>query len=180
MRRLWSYLYFCGYLPGSLAGEAPCASDIWRIRDSPLPLCHLNFVGHKMWTQHLQSKRHSKNSTETPGVVVPEEGGSTARNEYCSLCKMEVRREQWLVHVQGPRHHSREKYTAYKAILDEAEKDKHGVTVSDGLDFGIIGPVDAQRAVQLQFRMETNVPASRIRMVEAKLTFTSAINKSSP
>lgn len=70
-------------------------------------------------------------------------------------------------HLQSPKHLTAEKYVAYKATLEEAEKNKHGVTVSDVLDFGIVSAADAQKGVNVQFVIQTTVPGSRIKIVSA-------------
>jgi len=112
-------------------------------------------------------------------VVEPEEAAATARSEYCTLCGVFVPRTLWTQHAQNSTHRRKEGFAAFKVTLEEAEKNKHGVTVSEGLDFGIVRPADARTGVSLQFSMETTVPASRIRVVEAKLSSTTAKNLSS-
>lgn len=75
-------------------------------------------------------------------------------------------------HIQGPKHRTAEKYVAYKATLEEAEKNKHGVTISNPLDFGIVAPADAQKGVFMEFFIQTTVPASRIKITAAQFPST--------
>lgn len=68
---------------------------------------------------------------------------------------------------------------AYKAILGEAKRNKHGITVTEHLDFGIVSPGDSQQGVQLEVRVENAVPLSRIRLLEARLSSACLTNVSS-
>jgi helicase MOV-10 len=58
--------------------------------------------------------------------------------------------------------------------MEDAEKNKHGVTISQDLKFGIVDLMEAQRAVSVEFTMENNVPASRIVVVDHKLSVSTA------
>jgi helicase MOV-10 len=134
------------------------------------------------WTEHITTGRHQKKLGTAQlgqGSVEPEEGASTTRSEYCGLCGTHVPRTMWSRHAQGPTHKKKERFTAYKATLEEAEKNKHGVIVSDDLELGIVSPADARHGVGVRFTIETTVPASRIRVVEAKLSSTIGTKMSS-
>jgi helicase MOV-10 len=145
------------------------------------PVCNVNFQGPDEWAKHVSGSGHRKKTARqgVSTVVEPEEAAATARSEYCTLCGIFVSRTLWTQHAQNSTHRKKEGFAAFKVTLEEAEKNKHGVTVSEGLDFGIVRPADARSGVSLQFSMETTVPASRITVVEAKLSSITAKNLSS-
>jgi len=146
------------------------------------PVCNVNIQGPDEWTKHVSGPRHRKKTTQqraSATVVEPEEAAATAKSEYCTLCGVFVPRTLWTQHTENSTHRKKEGFAAFKVTLEEAEKNKHGVTVSEGLDFGIVPPVDARTGVSLQFSMETTVPDSRIRVVETKLSSTTAKSLSS-
>ena len=134
-------------------------------------VCSVNVNGPKAWSQHLLTKRHRSQANQqgVPAEVEPEEAVSTSRSDYCALCKVALEPRVRSRHFKSPKHRAKEKYFSYKATLEEAEKNKHGVTVSDGFDFGIIAPADAQKGVAVQFVIQTTVPNSRTRLDSAKL-----------
>lgn len=144
-------------------------------------VCKVNIRGPQEWTKHISSGGHQKKAKRQGAspAVEPEEAASTSKSEYCNLCRQFVSRTVWAQHARSSGHKRKEKFVAYKATLEEAEKNKHGVIVSDGLDFGIISPSNAQKGVSVHFTMETTVPTSRIRIIGAKLSSTSAKNISS-
>lgn len=131
------------------------------------------------WAGHIKTKRHLRKVAQSPGEVFPEEPVSTSFAEFCHACNTDVPRNQWLRHLQTPGHLKKERFTAYKAVLGEAEKDKNGITVTETLDFGIVSPGDSQQGVQLEMRVENAVPLSRIKLVEARLSSASATKASS-
>jgi helicase MOV-10 len=145
------------------------------------PVCNVNFQGPHEWAKHVSGSGHRKKTARqgVSTVVEPEEAAATARSEYCTLCGIFVSRTLWTQHAQNSTHRKKEGFAAFTGTLEEAEKNKHGVTVSEGLDFGIVRPADARSGVSLQFSMETTVPASRIKVVEAKLSSITAKNLSS-
>jgi helicase MOV-10 len=63
----------------------------------------------------------------------------------------------------------KEKYTAFKAAIDEAEKDKNGITMPTNLDFGIVDDSAAQRGVDAEHSIKTLVPTSTVLLVSAEL-----------
>jgi helicase MOV-10 len=78
--------------------------------------------------------------------------------------------------MNGARHHRREQFQAFKSAFEEAEKDRHGVTLShkEGVDFGIVDLADAQRGVQKTVVLKTIVPSSRTRISDLKLHLASS------
>ena len=125
------------------------------------------------WEQHVQTRTHrSKAKLVGVSVVEPEEPASGARNEYCAVCNMVIERGSWTRHVQSPKHRKKEHFAKYKTTLEEAERDKHGVTVSGDLDFGIVSPKDAEKYGTMFKRLtvETTIPFARVKIIQAKLS----------
>lgn len=59
----------------------------------------------------------------------------------CQVCDANVADRLWSNHVTGFKHRKKERFAAIQAAFDEADKDKHGITVShgdDGVDFGFV------------------------------------------
>jgi helicase MOV-10 len=134
-------------------------------------LCSMNVMG--LWTEHLSTKRHLKNANQQ-GVSVSVDPVEASENGYCAICRKPVMPRKQAKHLQSPKHRMAEKYVAYKATLEEAEKNKHGVIVSDVLDFGIIARADAHKSVSIPFVIQTVVPTSRITVDSFKLSSTTA------
>jgi hypothetical protein len=88
---------------------------------------------------------------------------------FCAVCKTNIPREAWARHLAGRRHYAKERFAVYRAALDEAESDKHGVTVSTNGDFGIVETAATGAARSVALTIENTVPSSRITIVDAKL-----------
>jgi len=63
-----------------------------------------------------------------------------------------------------------EKFFGYKAIYDEAAKDRHGVTISlqNGLDFDIVEVPDARVGVSRFFAVKMTEPTSKANLVACR------------
>ena len=89
---------------------------------------------------------------------------------FCGVCDKHIPDALWASHPKSQEHRRKEGYTAFKVSLEEAEKDKHGVTLSEGLDFGIIESADAARGVSQTLTIETTVPSSRVTIKNISLS----------
>ncbi|KAF7971347.1 hypothetical protein HWV62_21363 [Athelia sp. TMB] len=72
--------------------------------------------------------------------------------------------------MAGLLHRRKESVVAYKTAMEEAEKNKHGVTISASLDFGVVDIADAGRGVRVDFKIDTTIPVSRVSLIDYKLT----------
>lgn len=146
------------------------------------PLCNVQVYGPITWEQHVAGGPHQREAIRQ-GVsanvepVGPEE---IQGKVFCALCDTHIPQHQWSKHLQGAMHRKKERLTAYKTALEEAEKDKHGVTVTEGLDLGIVSIKDAQGGVSVTFKTETTVPASRVAIIDTKLSSALVPNSASP
>jgi len=89
---------------------------------------------------------------------------------FCGVCDKQIPSARWASHPQSLEHRRKEGYTAFKTALEEAEKDKHGVVLSEGLDFGIVESADAARGVSRTLIIETTVPSSRVTIKKVSLS----------
>jgi len=96
-------------------------------------VCKVNFLGPKEWLSMCPALVIRKKTSRQglSATIEPEEAAATSRSEYCGLC-----RSSFLGHMDTA--YANEKTQAkgrFAASKDTGRrgKDKHGVTVSDGL-----------------------------------------------
>ncbi|EPQ53711.1 P-loop containing nucleoside triphosphate hydrolase protein [Gloeophyllum trabeum ATCC 11539] len=143
------------------------------------PLCARGVGAIHSWRSHVASKGHHNQALRQgvspsvqPEIEAPGEA-SCPSVEYCGLCSKEVPKTAWQRHLANPKHLNKVKFARFKALIDEATKDKHGVTVSDkddGLDLGIISSAEAASGFRAHLTMQATVPLSKISIVDIKLT----------
>lgn len=123
------------------------------------------------WESHILGYPHRNAAAQkaVPTSVEPEEGISLPGQAYCGLCKLSVPRNFLNLHNESLRHKNKERYAAYKVVLDEAEKDKNGVTVDGIFDFGILDPAAASVGRSSSPRISSTIAASTIRLVRTEL-----------
>lgn len=94
------------------------------------------------WESHISGMNHAA-IAQRRGVdiaVDPCPGVSNDAHTYCPLCRIALPRAQWDMHVNGVKHKRKEVFMAYRSVLDEAEKDKNGITIEGIIDLGFIDP----------------------------------------
>ena len=95
---------------------------------------------------------------------------------HCDVCdSMEWHgREQ---HLQTVRHKTKAAYLSVRAALNEAEKDKYGISVSsggqEGVDFGII---DTGVRRELRLTVTSTIPNNKFLLVSAKVSSSQSVN----
>ena len=126
---------------------------------------------------HLGGKNHRK--TLARAAYAQAHGIDT---EFCELCYIPIVDHNWERHQRTKRHSNKQRFFAFKSLLEEAEKDKHGISVSssDGVDFGIIELEEAQVGKGVALLITTSVPRSSVRLADVKLTSTSNRGRTSP
>ena len=102
--------------------------------------------------------------------------------EFCELCQIPIFNNNWERHQRTKRHSNKQRFLAFKSLLEEGEKDKHGISISssEGLDFGIIELEEAQAGREVKLVVSTSVPRSNVHLVDVKLTSTSNRGRISP
>ncbi|KAF9648689.1 P-loop containing nucleoside triphosphate hydrolase protein [Thelephora ganbajun] len=126
---------------------------------------------------HLGGKNHRK--TLQRAAYAQAHGIDT---EFCELCQIPIPDNNWEWHQRTRRHVNKQRFLAFKSLLEEVEKDKHGISVSaaEGVDYGIIELEEAQAGRSVTLAITTSVPLSSVRLVEVKLTSTSNRGRTSP
>lgn len=95
---------------------------------------------------------------------------------HCDICdSMEwYGREQ---HLQTVRHKTKAAYLSVRAALNEAEKDKYGISVSsggqEGVDFGII---DTGIRRDLRLTVTSTIPNNKFLLVSVKVSSSQSVN----
>lgn len=138
------------------------------------PLCDINLQAGN-WESHQAglSHRTAAQSQNTSSLVEPEQiVGDVPGQKFCDLCQRLIAAQFWSRHLQSESHHKKERYAAFKSLLDEAEKDKNGVTVDGVFDFGILEPQDASVGRITRPTWKNTVPSSTIILKSAVLAST--------
>jgi helicase MOV-10 len=95
------------------------------------------------------------------------------RNMFeCSVCEIQVWQQTRAKHEQTQRHKRKERFLSIRHALEEAEKDKHGVSVSpSGRDAFDLGLNETGQAL-LDFSLKTD--ETRLRIVLRSATLANA------
>ena len=133
-------------------------------------------TGHS-YQAHLAGKYHRK--TLERAAYAQAHGIDT---EFCELCQIPILNHDWERHQRTRRHLNKQRFFAFKSLLEESEKDKHGISISspEGVDFGIIELEEAQVGRDAALVITTSVPRSSVRLTDVKLTSTSNRGRTSP
>ncbi|KAH6905316.1 RNA helicase [Coprinopsis sp. MPI-PUGE-AT-0042] len=123
------------------------------------------------WAPHVTGKKHLKRATEM-GVspdVTPHQATTTLQFAFCEVCNLQMEHDMWAQHTQTRRHKGRETFMQYRAVLDEAEKDKNGVLIEGGQDLGYVDPASTQGNISFRVSIKSNLPFGKSELREAKL-----------
>ncbi|KAJ6608247.1 P-loop containing nucleoside triphosphate hydrolase protein [Mycena sp. CBHHK59/15] len=175
----------CPQLLSSGSCEKPAC--VYRHNVSTCELCNLVFASPDDYTIHIDTKQH-RNKTQgesvcqkhVPGMknwaqhvvsahVDPEEPENVPGHTLCSTCSSHIPDRNWPRHHLTPKHKAREQFMSFRTALDEAEKDKNGISVMGNFDFGIIDGPAAKSGVNLRPTIENTTPASKIFIVSITL-----------
>ena len=163
----------------SLLNTGSCSDDNCRFHHE-IHICETCSVvcmtGHA-YQAHEAGKNHRKTLQRAAYALA--HGIDT---EFCELCQMPIFNSNWERHQRTKRHLNKQRFLAFKSLLDEAEKDKHGISVSssEGVDFGIIELEEARAGRGITLVVNTVVPLSSVRLVDVKFTSTSNRGRISP
>ena len=156
----------------ALLGSGSCSDDHCRFHHDIhiCETCSVVCITGNSYQAHLGGKNHQKTlervaRAQTHGIDT----------EFCELCCIPIINHNWERHQRTKRHLNKQRFFAFKSLLEEAEKDKHGISVSssDGVDFGIIYQyymymIDATLwGLELSVLLKTN---PRVRLSEKKRT----------
>lgn len=145
-------------------------------------VCQKYVSGMKNWVQHIASPRHIAVAAQRglPSDVDPEEPEYIPGHTLCSTCNSHIPDRNWPRHHLTPKHKDREQFVSFRSALDEAEKDKHGISVSGNFDFGIVdGPI-AQSGVIIRSTIHNATPSSKVSLVSMTLASDKGSRTQSP
>ncbi|KAK0191915.1 RNA helicase [Armillaria mellea] len=126
-------------------------------------ICDKN-VGKKTWDRHISKASHVK-AAEQQGLspkVEPQEPENVPGSDFCPPCHLHIPHSSWASHIAGKKHKRRQEFTKFTSALEEAEENKHGVTVEGNLDFDVVDPRIASAGVSKQVAIITTVPHARL------------------
>lgn len=126
------------------------------------------------WDGHVQGWHHTKAAADA-GVspdTEPESASliSDEASQECSICKYSVKTSLWTTHTQSFSHQKAEKFHKYRAMMDEAEKDKKGLRVEGEVDLGYVEPEDAGKGVEMDLTIRSDEEVGKVVLFEAKLS----------
>jgi len=163
----------------ALLNTGSCSDDCCRFHHDIhiCETCSVVCITDNSYQAHLAGKNHRK--TLERAAYAQAHGIDT---EFCELCQVPIPNNNWEWHQRTKRHLNKQRFLAFKSLLEEAEKDKHGISVSgpEGVDFGIIELEEAQVGRDVPLVITTSVPRSSVRLVDVKLTSTSNRGRTSP
>ncbi|KAF8869389.1 AAA domain-containing protein [Infundibulicybe gibba] len=118
---------------------------------------------------HLAGKKHEARTS----------GRGTSL--FCQACGKNIISGEWDSHISGTTHRAAAarqqipaklvpEHITFGLVLDEVEKDKHGVTIEGDLDFGVVRETNARAGVLIIVTLKTVVPASKIELKGARLS----------
>lgn len=95
---------------------------------------------------------------------------------HCDICdSMEWHGQQQ--HLQSIRHKRKAAYLSVRAALDEAEKDKYGISVSYGGQEGVnLGVVDTGVRRELRLAVTSTIPDNKFLLLSAELSSSQSVN----
>ena len=135
-------------------------------------ICKKNIgAGMPGWSLHVAGQKHVALAMAqglAPNIE-PEEATANDGERNCGICQQFVRGVAWGQHLLSFKHQRKEAFTKYKAALDEAEKDKNGVSIEGIFDFDFVDPAMGAMGLQSTMTIKTSLPFSKSVLVEAKL-----------
>lgn len=99
------------------------------------------------YNKHLGGKKHREELRKANQLAVaPEDSDDDALGLSgtvdCRTCNTKVPQEHWTAHLTSFNHRKKERFMQIHAAFEEAEKDKHGISVvpaaETGIDFGFL------------------------------------------
>ena len=163
----------------ALLNSGSCSNDGCRSHHDVhiCETCSVVCLTGNAYQAHLGGKNHRKTLERT--TYAQAHGIDT---EFCQLCHISIFNRNWEQHQRTKRHSNKQRFFAFKSLLEEAEKDKHGISVSgsEGVDFGIIELEEAHAGRDVTLVINTLVPRSSVRLVDVKMTSTSNRGRTSP
>ncbi|KAF7348608.1 Rna helicase [Mycena venus] len=144
--------------------------------------CEKNVAGTKNWVVHIASARHRACAKlkGLPADADPEEVDAIPGHTLCATCNTHVKDTLWGRHQSSAKHRARQRFVSFRTALDEAERDKNGVSVSDDFDFGIVEGPAAKSGITIHPVVKNTTPSSKISIVSITLASDKGSRTQSP
>ncbi|KAG6877586.1 hypothetical protein C0993_005916 [Termitomyces sp. T159_Od127] len=145
------------------------------------PLCKRHFSGRSGWNAHVRSLKHlrlTKSKGVDPNAVIPVELNQVPQHTFCITCSVHIQDIYWDNHLRNPKHREKEQFATFKIVLEEAEKDKQGVSITGDFDFGFVEPNGSTGRV-VEGAITINNPTSHIQLVNISLASAKGTNPTS-
>ncbi|KAF9060937.1 hypothetical protein BDP27DRAFT_1151308, partial [Rhodocollybia butyracea] len=123
------------------------------------------------WHGHVSSAKHASQAAikgMSPDVP-PEEPEQVPGHQLCVVCNRHIPSRFWARHPSQPQHKEREQFLKFTSAVEETEKDKNGLSVVGDFDFKIVEPEKAAAGVVVGGTIQTQVPATRIALIDIRL-----------
>ncbi|CAK5278608.1 unnamed protein product [Mycena citricolor] len=140
--------------------------------------CEKYIPGNKNWAVHVRSARHIKKAGGRH--LEAEESGEMPGHTLCTTCNSQIPDKSWARHHLMPKHLAKTQFLSFRTALDEAEKDKNGVSVSGAFDFGIVEPSLAGAGVRVNASITNTTPYSIVSIVNASFASSRGVRMSTP
>lgn len=165
--------YFNAHLKGAKHAAMVKARDAQNV-PKKCTICNVRLAGIASETSHLRGQQHQARLLELRGQgrVLNEQTVLVDDDENmfeCSVCELQVYQQKRSRHEQTQRHKRKERFLSIRATLEEAEKDKNGVSVSPSDKKAYdLGMSETGRAT-LAFSLKIDDPRLRIVLRAATL-----------
>ena len=136
------------------------------------PLCRTSVCGHSGWNAHLRSRSHVHRARQNgvdPSAVVPEEMQRIMNHTLCVTCQEHIRDRYWDRHVKSQKHLEKERFASFQVALNDAEKNKNGVTLEGNFDFGFVDLAETSIRKVVRGTISSSIPTARIMLVDIQL-----------
>lgn len=134
-------------------------------------LCNTAIFSYQ-WALHTSTPKHVL-AARIKGVSPLIDGQKIVTDiqgyKYCDQCHTHTPKAQWKAHTKARAHKRQERFSKFRAALDEAERDKHGLTIEGATDFDIIAPTVSSVGTVLALAVRMAIPHSKVTLVSASL-----------
>ncbi|KAJ7323066.1 P-loop containing nucleoside triphosphate hydrolase protein [Mycena albidolilacea] len=144
--------------------------------------CQKHVSGTKNWAQHVAAARHKAEAKlkGLPADADPEEVESVPGRTLCSTCNIHIHNNDWERHQSAAKHLARQRFVSFRTALDEAERDKNGLSIVGDFDFGIVDGPAAKSGKTIRPTIKNLTPSSKISIVSMTLASDKGSKTQSP
>ncbi|KAJ6469382.1 P-loop containing nucleoside triphosphate hydrolase protein [Mycena sanguinolenta] len=144
--------------------------------------CQKYVSGTKSWALHIAYARHKKHAKRRglSADAAPEEVDSVPGHTLCATCNIHIPNNNWERHQSNKKHLARERFVSFRTALDEAERDKNGLSIVGNFDMGIVDGAAAKSGITLYSTIENTTPSSKISIISMTLASDKGSRTNSP